>query len=118
MKKLIMISAVAVAFCACSHTTPNIPAGNYEPVPTETLKIKQMIPVSYEYNIAEEGCSEIEFLKKFVGKNQKTDEGRIHIDNILDIHVNVIEEHKSFMGLSSAREYKCSMWGLAVEYGK
>ena len=118
MKKLVLLSVMAAAFCACSYTTPNIPSKNYEPIPTENLKIKQMFPVSYEYSTIDEGCSEIELLKKFVGKNQKTEEGRIHIDNILDIHVSVVENSKSFLGLSAGNKYKCSLWGMAVEYVK
>ena len=112
---LIMASLMLVA---CSSTTPNTSAEGFEPIPTKALKIKQMVPVTYEYTAFEDGCSEIEFLKKYVGKSQRTDDGKMQVDNIMDIHRNVTATQKKFFYFSGAKEYICSFWGIAVEYAK
>ena len=118
MKRTILLSAFSALFlAACSTTHPNTPAVG-EPIPVVSLKIKQMKSLSYSYKTETVGCSEIEFLKKFVGKNVKTEDGSIRVDNIMDIHKNVSSSQMSVLGIKENEQYECSFWGLAVEYEK
>ena len=89
MKKIIVFSVFsALLLVACTWTQPNIPdVGN--PIPVVPFKIKQIKALSYSYRATNVGCSEIEFLKTFVGKKVKTDKGFILLENIMDIHMNV-----------------------------
>lgn len=117
--KLVAASLLsAMLFAGCTVTNPNIPIPMPTSVGAEPLKIKRMAPVSYEYEVVENGCSEIEFLKKFVGKSLKTDEGLMRIDNVTDIRKNVYDKSAGIFMLKGDRRYKCMFWGLALEYAK
>jgi len=116
MKKAIFLSVFsALLLVACTTTHPNTPAVG-EPIPVISLKIKQMKALSYSYETTTVGCSEIEFLKKFVGKRVKTEDGSIHVDNIMDIHKNVSSSQTSVLGIKGDEQFECAFWGLAVEY--
>ncbi|MCQ2125408.1 MAG: hypothetical protein MJZ25_14615 [Fibrobacter sp.] len=118
MKKSIiaLMLLAACLFSGCTVVKPNYAFPN-QSVLTEPMKVKKMTPVSYEYDIAHYGCSEIKFLKKFVGKVTTNDQGeKIRVDNIVDIHVNQYSRQKNFFYFTGAPKYKCSFWGYAVEY--
>lgn len=114
----IAIASATLMFAACTVVTPN-KAGSGSYINTEPMKIKKISPVMYGYKAEKEGCSEIEFLKTFVGKLKNMDDGSVmHIDNIMDIHTKVVSMHLSILGLSTDELYECSFWGNAVEYVK
>lgn len=117
MKKTVVFSVFsALLLVACTTTQPNTPdVGN--PIPVVPFKIKQIKALSYSYKATKVGCSEIEFLKTFVGKKVKTDKGFILVDNIMDIHKNVSSSHMS-VGISGDEQFECAFWGVAVEYEK
>lgn len=117
MKKTIIAFTLCVSalLAGCTVTSPNVPSGG-NPFVMEAKKVKKWNSVTYEYESFEEGCSEVKFLKKFAGKSMKTNHGSMVIDNILDIHSNVVGRQIAIMGLKSRKQYKCSFWGLAVEY--
>ena len=115
MKKVILLLISVFLLAACTTTHPNTPAVG-EPIPVVSLKIKQMKSLSYSYKSAKVGCSEIEFLKKFVGKKVKTDNGTLNVDNIMDIHMDVSSAQQWFLAIKADEEFECSFWGLAVEY--
>lgn len=124
MKHIIaLLFVVGLVFTGCSTVQPNKLGMAYTPatqsVPTEPLKIKKMTPISYEYDVNWQGCSEIKFLKKFVGKVTKSDSGeKIRVDNIIDIHAHSYSIQKGFSIFRGANKFKCSFWGYAVEYEK
>jgi hypothetical protein len=104
--------ALLLASCA-NHYHPNTAAVG-SPIPVENLKIKRMAPISYSYESTNVGCSEIEFLKKYVGKKIKLEDGTVlRIDNIMELHKDV---HSQSMQVNE--KFSCSFWGLAVEYEK
>lgn len=120
MKNKMKLSLIASALflIGCTVTTPNHPSTS-STLTQEPLKIKKMSPVSYKYQSEGVGCSEIELLQQFVGKQKKAEDGSLmRIDNILEIHSNVSSKHQSFLGLSTTDVYDCTLWGLAVEYEK
>lgn len=117
MKKEIILSFSALLLAACTTTHSNTPAV-VDPIPVASLKIKQMKALSYSYKTTRVGCSEIEFLKKFVGKKVKTEDGAIQVDNIMEIHKNVSSSQTSVLGIKSDEQFECAFWGLAVEYEK
>lgn len=121
MRKIkLIIAAMALLLASCAVTTPNKPASG-EAIPLAPMHIKKMAPVAYEYKAANIGCTEIEFLKKFVGKKIKLEDGSVlHVDNILDIHTDQHSSQRWFdiwIKFSVTNEnFICSFWGLAVEY--
>ncbi len=118
MKKTIVFSVFSTLFlAACTTTHPNT-ATVGDPIPVVPFKIKQMKALSYSYETSKVGCSEIEFLKKFVGKKVKTEDGLIQVDNIMDIHKNVSSSQMSVLGIKGDEQFECAFWGLAVEYEK
>ena len=120
MKRAILFSALsALLLIACTTTHPNTPSGG-EAIPVVSLKIKQMKSLSYTYKTGNVGCSEIEFLKNFVGKKVKTEDGVIQVDNIMDIHKSESSSQMSVpvLGIKGDEMFECSFWGLGVEYEK
>lgn len=118
MRKITLIAVAlltALFLASCASYTPSMPASG-PIIPINAMKIKKMTSVSYEYESANIGCSEIEFLKKFVGKKIRLDDGNVvFVDNILDIHTNVYSVKKM---RGADNNYHCGFWGLAVEYEK
>ncbi len=115
MRKIALIATtllVALFFVSCANYTPYTPSvpATGPNIPINAMKIKKMTSVSYEYKSSKIGCSEVEFLKTFVGKKVRLDdESFVFVDNILEIHTNVY---------SINNNYHCGFWGLAVEYEK
>ena len=117
----------AFFLASCASIKPNSPASG-PTIPITPLKIKKMTPVTYQYESANIGCSEIGFLNKFVGKMIKLGDGSvIYVDNILDIHTEKYSSQRFFdVGLFGMlpsfaltdEKYNCNFWGLAVEYEK
>lgn len=118
MKTFAMISAFAALLAmGCTTTTPNVSVGG-SAIPLEPLKIKNMSPVTYEYKSVNEGCSEVDFLKQFVGNSMRIKGGIMQIDNVVDIRMKVVDSQTSFAVFKGDKEYACSFWGIAVEYVK
>lgn len=115
MKKCFIFALVALLSVACSVTKPNEPQGGGS-IPVSTLKIRETAGVAYSYKSENIGCSEVEFLKTFVGKRVKTEKGTMRVDNILEIHRNVSSSQSSILFIDGDKHFDCSFFGLAVEY--
>jgi len=57
-------------------------------------------------------CTEIDFINKYVG----TERNKTRIDNVIDIHRQEIEETVSLGFITFDKKYRCTYWGLGVEY--
>lgn len=57
-------------------------------------------------------CTEINFINKYVG----TERNKVYIDNVIDIHRQEIEETVSLGFITFGKKYRCTYWGLGVEY--
>jgi hypothetical protein len=116
MKKICLIASVflaALLLTSCSVTRPVRDPQIGPSIPINTLKIKKMYPVSYEYN-SEDGCSEVELLRKFAGQTVRLSDGNyIFIEDILNIHAGVFSKEEGFQ-----ERFRCLFWGIAVEYEK
>ena len=130
MKKITLIAVallMALFFASCATVKPNSPAAG-PTIPITPMKVKKMTPVTYQYESANIGCSEIGFLNKFVGKKIKLEDGSVmFVDNILDIQTEKYSSQRFFdiglLGLLPSfaltdEKYNCNFWGLAVEYEK
>lgn len=117
MKNILLLLLAGMVLAGCAHK--DIVYNNMHDIPTVPLKIKHMEPVYYELQQSQDGCPEILFLQNFVGKKKKSDDGNgMRIDNIIDIHVNGVENYATFWGSKINVSYKCMFWGMAVEYEK
>mgnify|MGYP003424981487 FL=1 len=82
-----------------------------EPVTYKSIKIAKFKKLDYYYE-STVPCSEVAFLKSYAGMPNIG----LFIDNILDIHKQEIEETKSLGFIVLNKVYKCTFWGLGVEY--
>lgn len=117
MKNILLLLLAGMILAGCAHK--DVVQNHMDEIPTEPLKIKRMEPIYYEIPQSQDGCSEILFLQNFVGKKKKSNDGSgMRIDNILDIHVNSVENYATFWGSKINASYKCTFWGIGVEYEK
>lgn len=115
MKKLsltaILLTLLALTGCTVTNQNKNLmkePNGN---IRVETATIKRFVPVSFTYQTNVTSCSEVEFLR-YVTEKDPT------LDNIYEIHWNLIENHHKFLGvIKTEKKYSCNFWGVGVEYG-
>ena len=64
-------------------------------------------------------CHDVQFLTQYAGKTLKEENGdKMRIDNIVDIHISMMESNTSLWGSGTVKHYNCEFWGLAVEYVK
>ncbi len=120
MKKILFLAVTALFFAGCTIVNPmQGGSSKFNELPTENFKIKNSEPITYEYKAGPEGCSEVEFLKKFVGKaKKKADGSTIRVDYIMNLHMNVAKYGKKILFFNTGDSYFCSFWGMAVEYEK
>ena len=121
MKKLSLFSVFAIALfalTACTTTKPATQTIHEVPIDQEAFKIKKVAPISYKMTSVGK-CHDVQFLTQYAGKTLKEENGeKMHIDNIVDIHISMMESNTSLWGSGSVKHYDCEFWGLAVEYVK
>ena len=94
-----------------SPTEPVESSSPTEPVTYKSIKIAKFKKLDYYYE-STVPCTEVAFLKSYAGMPNIG----LFIDNILDIHKQEIEETKSLGFIVLKKVYKCTYWGLGVEY--
>lgn len=120
MNKFIFALAIMLFFTACTIKIPNQASstGGYVVAELKTdIKIVKTAELSYDYEVDNIGCSEVEFIDKYVGKKIRTKDGsQIRVDNILNIHKHAYSERTTFLFFFSKEHFYCRFRGLAVEY--
>lgn len=119
MKFFIVHSIVFLFSCICFlGCTKRVVDGSQAPIKTITtnpLEIKNAVQLEYSY-YSNNPCSEIEFFKAYAGNIAISRAKKIFVDDIVNVHKYEIKVTSELGFLTFQERYKCSYWGLGVEY--
>ena len=114
MKTIIAVALSVImsrTFARCPSRRLVETSPNLDTVANRPLEVVGFVRLN-EYYESVLPCTEINFINKYVG----TERNKVYIDNVIDIHRQEIEETVSLGFITFDKKYRCTYWGLGVEY--